>query len=64
MEPIKEENEVYVVFNGNKYYRGGYKGRGRGRGKPYERNSDQVRENKKVRYFFLGYKIFLHFGSF
>ena len=44
VEPIKEESEVFVVFNGNKYYRGGYKGRGRGRGKPYERNSDQVRE--------------------
>ena len=47
MEPIKEENEVFVVFNGNKYFRGGYKGRGKGHGKPYERNSDQVREKEK-----------------
>lgn len=46
LEPIKEENEVFVVFNGNKYYVLWWiNERCRERGKPYEWSSDRVREN-------------------
>ena len=60
VEPIKDEEGVFVTFNGEKYYRGSGHQRGRGRGyggrggghwhggrdgKPYER--PQPRENRK-----------------
>ena len=59
VEPIKNEEDVFITFNGNKFYRDGFRGRGRGGGqgrggygrggrdgKPYDR-SNQPRENRK-----------------
>ena len=49
VEPLKEENEVFITFNGNRYVKTNYRGKGKGfsaRGKPYER-SNQPRENRK-----------------
>ena len=55
VEPIKNDEDVFLTFNGNRYYRDGGRGRGRGsggqghgegRGRPYDR-PHQPRENRK-----------------